>query len=166
MQVQMVNTGEHNEYYWLVSATEIRTLADLVVEFHRGLRLCITSFDSGPLRLSEEELAAGWVARNEVAVSPPLDGNVDIPHDQYDEWYLVSDESALDGASVFVNYCGFSPVAATADPDLLATIREQFWSQLGRVLPESYVAMGDNDVVVSRNRRFMQAVQAATETSG
>jgi hypothetical protein len=31
------------------------------------------------------------------------------------------------------------------------------------MLPESYVAMGDNDVVVSRNLRFVQAVQAAAE---
>jgi hypothetical protein len=105
----------------------------------------------------------GWAGRGAVAVSPPLGEAVEIPHDQYDEWYVLSDPAAVNGAEVFVNYGGFSLAAPAASPDWLAPIRERFWAQLGRVRPESFVAMGDNDVIVSRNSRFIQAVRAAAE---
>jgi hypothetical protein len=159
----MVQTGQHGEFHWLVSAAQIWALTDLVVRFHRGLRLCITCFDSGPIRLSHEELAAGWSARGEVAVSPTLDVAVEIPHDQYEEWYLLSDPAAVSGAEVFVNYGGFSLAAPAVGLDCMAPIQDRFWAQLGRVRPESYVAIGDNDVIVSRDSQFIEAVQAAAE---
>lgn len=171
----MIQTGEHGEYRWLVSG-EVRPLTALVLQFHRGLRLWITSFDSGPLRLGDEEVAEGWTTKGEVAVSPPLTEGLAVPHDEFDEWYLL-DRPAFetDEIEVFVNfgrftlvppaetYQTFDPTWEKAGLDWLAPIQERFWRQLGRLKPETYVAMGDHDVVVSRNDRFIQSVREAAE---
>jgi len=170
----MIHTGQHGEYQWLVSGSEIRGLADLVVRFHCGLRLCITAFDSGPLRLTREELEQGWTTQRAVAVSPPVDESLAIPHDQYDEWYLLENPSfAENDLEVFVNYGAFTLAPPTElckafDPtweksawEWLAPVQERFWLQLERLNPGTYVAVGDNDVIVSRNHRFIEAVHEA-----
>jgi hypothetical protein len=48
-------------------------------------------------------------------------------------------------------------------PDWFPAVQERFWSQLQRLKPESYVASGDRDVVVSRNQRFIDGVRQAAE---
>ncbi len=170
----MVDTGKQGGHHWLVSPSQVWPLTDLVLRFHHGLHLCVTAFDSGPIRPSEDEIAQGWTMQGNVMVSPPLNSTLSIPRDQYDEWYILA-RPAFAGAEieVFVNCGGFTLVAPeetykTFDPtwmrqglDWLTPIQERFWSQLERLNPETYVAVGDNDVVVSRNRRFIQAVQDA-----
>jgi acetyl esterase/lipase len=172
----MIHTGEYGEYRWLVSGSQIWPLSGLVLGSHRRLRLCITSFDSGPLRLADEEVAQGWTTQGDVAISPPVSEGLAVPHDQYDEWYLL-DRPTIDTGDieVFVNYGGFTLVPPaetyqTFDPtgekarlDWLAPIQERFWRQLDRLKPETFVAMGDNDIVVSRNHRFIQNVREAAE---
>ena len=172
----MIYTGSHGEYSWLVSGSQIWSLTDLVLRFHRGLRLCITCFDSGPLRLVDEEIAQGWTTQGQVTISPPLIEGMSIPHDQYDEWYLLdTPRFEKPDIEVFVNYGGLTLVAPaetckTFDPtwermglDWLAGVQERFWLQLERLQPASYVAVGDNDIVVSRNHRFVQSVREAAE---
>jgi len=172
----MVHVGERGEYHWLVSQAEVFDLTGLVLRYHRGLRLCVSSCDSRPLRLGQEELARGWTTRGEVAVSPPLEEALPIPQGGYDEWYLVRDPSFADQrVEVFVNYEGFTLLAPAATPgtgdpppgggdtDRLAALRERFWSQLERLKPETYVALGDHDVVVARNPHFIEVVRRAAE---
>jgi hypothetical protein len=167
----VIYTGTHVEYEWIVSSAEIRAIPKIVVEQHQRLRLCITAFDGGVIRPGAEEIAIGWTMRNEVMVSPPLTQSVKIPHDLYDEWYVVSDPSFADDAfEVFVNYGAFTLVAPevlcnTSDPtwekhgfDFLLPIQERFWAQLQRINPTTYVAVGDNDVIVSRNSEFIRCV--------
>ena len=170
----MVHTGEHDEYHWLVSTSQIWPLTDLMLRFNGGLHVCITSFDSGPIRLSQEEISQGWSMQGKVAISPPIIDSLTIPHDQYDEWYILA-QPAFDEIEieVFVNYGAFTVVSLaetckTFDPsweknglDWLAPIQERFWSQLQIIKPEIYIGMGDNDVVVSRNRDFIQSVRDA-----
>jgi hypothetical protein len=174
----MIHTGEHGEYRWLVSDSLILRLRPPVLRFHSGLRLCITSFDSGPLRLTEEEIILGWTTQGNVAISPPVTAGLAVPHDQYDEWYLL-DHPAFDAGDfeVFVNYGGFTLVAPAetyqtfdrtwekAGLDWLSPIQERFWRQLARLKPETYVAVGDKDIVVSRNHRFMESVREAAEAA-
>jgi hypothetical protein len=124
----------------------------------------------------EDELAQGWTTQGKVAISPLLIEGMSIPHDQYDEWYLLdTPKFDKDDFEVFVNYGSFTLVAPADvykifDPtsersglDWLVPVQERFWFQLERLRPESYVAIGDNDVVVSRNHRFVENVREAAE---
>jgi hypothetical protein len=105
--------------------------------------------------------------------SSPLVEGLDIPHDQYDEWYLFEEPPpAAWQPEVFVNYGGFTlaPIAdilSTYDPtwdrrglDYLVPIQERFWAQLERVDPVTYGAVGDYDVVVSKRREFIERLRA------
>jgi len=169
----MIHTGKHDEYWWLAWEYAIPSLADLVVRFHLGLRACVTSFDSGPLILSQDEVANGWSTHGGLTISPPLKVGFSIPHDQYDEWLLVN-HADFEKAEieVFVNYGGFTlvPPDEISDPTYdknmlqwLPPLQERFWLQMKRVRPESYAALGDNDIVASRNERFIQGVREADE---
>jgi hypothetical protein len=40
-------------------------------------------------------------------------------------------------------------------------VQERFWKQMARVRPLSYVAMGDNDVIVTRNQEFVSQFRIA-----
>jgi hypothetical protein len=159
----MIRTGQRGDYSWLVSTTRIPAFTDLIIRSHLGLRLCISSFDSGPLRLTDDELAVGWTMQGTVAVSPSLNTVLEIPYDCFDEWYILNSPEVIGDVKVFVNYVGFSLSASPGDFGDSADLRSWFWEQLERIRPESYVAMGDNDIVVSRNRLLVQAVLAAAE---
>jgi hypothetical protein len=174
----MLHTGQQGEYHWLVSGPEIWDLAAIVVRFHRGLRLCITAFDSGPLRLTSEELDQGWSAQRGVAISPRIEGSLAIPHDQYDEWYVLDDPKPLErDIEVFVNYGAFTlvPPAETyktyhptwekSGLEWLALAQDRFWEQLQQIQPMTFVASGDNDVVVSRDNRFIESIRSAAASA-
>jgi hypothetical protein len=169
----MVRSGQHGRFHWLVASSSLPSLAAATVRFHPGSRLCITAFDSGPIRPGPEEEVRGWMTRGNVMVSPPLAEGLEIPHDQYDEWYLLDDPPPPGWEpEVFVNYGGFTlaaieEVLRTYDPtwdkhglDYLVPIQERFWAQMEQVDPISYVAMGDQDVVVSRRREFIEHLRA------
>ena len=166
-----MNTGKYSEYYWLVSAETLWSLPNAVKKYHSGFRLGITSFDSGPINPNDAEIEKGWISQNGVMISPPLSDGIEIPYDQYDEWYLARDLSIVASKlEVFVNYGGFSLVPPEEsyqdfDPtwergtlDFLIPIQERFWQQMMKLKPETYVAMGDNEVVVSKNRDFINYV--------
>jgi hypothetical protein len=169
-----IYTGEHEGYHWLVAPDVALSQLEVVLQFHQGLRLCITSYDSGVIRPNDSETAVGWTMRRDVMVSPPLTSSLEIPHDQYDEWYILDSPTfADDKFEVFVNYGGFTlrppeETYKTFDPTWdktglshLAQIQDRFWSQLARICPETYIAMGDLDVIVSRNQRFLGRLQIA-----
>jgi hypothetical protein len=169
----MVWSGQHGRFHWLVAPSSLPSVEEATVRFHAGLRLCITSFDSGPIRPSPEEQARGWVTRGSIMVSPPRAEVLDIPSDQYDEWYLLDESPPSEWTpEIFVNYGGFTLVAIeeiykTCDPtwdkhglDYLVPIQDRFWAQMEQVDPVSYVAMGDHDVVVSKRREFIEQLRA------
>ena len=165
----VLQRGEHGSFQWLVSSEPLPSLVEVAVRYHTGLRLCITSFDSGPISPTPEELNAGWTKSANIMVSPPLADGLEVPHDQYDEWYIFDHPPPVElSPDIFVNHCGFSIVPPDeiwkADDlksdrhalDWLILIQERFWEQMRRVDPISYIAMGDNDVVVSKRREFIE----------
>jgi hypothetical protein len=172
LEAPMFYEGNRDGYYWLATRDEIRPLPNLVREAHRGLRVGITSFDSGPLVPEPVEVELGWTVQGRVMVSPPLTEDLFIPHDNHDEWYLVEracfDQHAME---IFVNSCGFtlaspSELEAPADRewlDFLQALQQRFWEQIQRLQPMTYVAMGENDIVVSRRRDFVDRVRAEVE---
>lgn len=163
-----IATGRRDDYEWLATQ-QVLTLD--VATFHPARHLCITSCDSLCIVPSEEELRVGWRLCGRTMVSPPLVHDLEIPCDQYDEWYIMrTPDFPQSGLEVFVNLGGFTLVVpgeihkisdATRDKhgqDYLGQLQERFWAQIERLQPESYIASGDNDIVVSRNRAFMEHV--------
>jgi hypothetical protein len=167
-------TGMHGKWSWLVVRELIRELSGLVTEYHAGQRLCITAFDSGPITPSPEERRIGWTLLGDVMVSPPLTPQLQIPCDEYDEWYVFQFlPTSINVTDRYVNYCGFNlanPYELTASQDptwdrtnygWLVPLQRQFWSDIERLNPTSYISSGDVDVVVSRDPAFVQRMHDA-----
>jgi hypothetical protein len=154
---QSTKTGVQCPYSWLTTDQhDLRSLMENCPQTIVGKYIAVTSQDSGPLILTEEEKSAGWQSRKNVAYSPQAQ-TVDKLHygecGEFDEWYVS--EAPLDLGQLrhdnvfefvmvpgqvwtFVNYLDFS----LHDPecrDILATL---FWMQLDWIQPESYVADG------------------------
>ena len=118
-----------------------------------------------------EEQDLGWQQESSVSLSPRLHNELAIPHDQYDEYYVSRTKLEFpSNLEVFVNYGAFTlehPDALTKndDPtyekkrfDFLYPLQERFWQQLTMIDPESYIAIGDRDIFVSKNESFINAI--------
>ncbi|MDG3003879.1 hypothetical protein [Paludisphaera mucosa] len=162
----MIQSGRRGRYHWLVSETALPSLGEATVRFHPGARLCITAYDSGPIQPWPEEEGLGWTTRGSVMMSPPLAGGLHIPQDDYDEWYLLNEPPRPDWRpEIFVNYSGFSlvpvddPTSDRLGLEYLVPIQERFWAQIEQIDPASYIAIGDQDVVVSKHREFIDHIR-------
>ncbi len=165
---ELLATGSHGDYRWLASQRVLADLLRLCPTVILGKYVAVTSFDSGPLILSAEEIAAGWVSRKGIAYSPLVQSPKMLPHDLYDEWYIFQQpvdigvsrlgsnifEPSLQAGEVgdFVNYC-FS----LHRPDTKA-LTDLFWGQLERVRPESYIADNEYLTFVSRDEGLFAVV--------
>ncbi len=152
-------TGSRGQYHWLERTAgylwDVLEISPQVVE---GNFVSVTSYDSGPLRLSPEEVAQGWYKHGDLAVSPLVTKADLVPNDLYDEWYIFGTPTEFSGYEVFVNYSGFS--LHTGNSEAIA-LQERFWQQLERISPSSYLAEGDNLIWVTLDTvLFKQVVQA------
>jgi hypothetical protein len=142
-------TGKRNEYGWVEWEWRSRFLTDLLPVFPQlviGQYLVNTSFDSGSLSLSPEEINRGWHKHNDLALSPVIKDVSEIPYCHYSEWYVFSSPVTFDDYESFINYGGFSL-------ELLEfrELQERFWQQLERLAPETFLAEGDNLICVTRD---------------
>lgn len=166
-------SGRHGDYDWFVSREWIEDLAALILREHVGLRLWITTFDGGSITPNEEELDVGWEVVGNIMVSPPMTPDLEIPQNHDNEWYIFEDLNPRTFCDErFVSYGGFNladpqEMAASFDPswerdglDYLYPIQERFWTQIGKLLPFTYIGIGDNDVVVTRHRQFADLIRA------
>lgn len=154
-----MKSGQSHNYYWLVSRNEIPDIDNLVIKYHENYILHLATFDSGPLAPSEEEQKQGWSTDGEILFSPPLSNKVDIPYGQYDEWYLSKTKLNFpDRFDRFVNYSGFN---LSPESEFNPEILNRFWIQLVDINPDTYVAIGDNDIVVSKNETLIEYIKNA-----
>jgi len=168
----MLTVGSQGVYEWLVTDQEfdlLRICPAVVLAKY----LAITSFDSGPLVPTEEDKAAGWESRGNIAYSSKIHDVESVPRDEYDEWYIF--DSLVDlgtshvrenvfevpqeqgHVSVFVNY-GFA-----LHPPERAGLANLFWPQMERIRPESYVADNDYLTFVSANKTLFVSVLGAVK---
>ncbi len=171
----MLTVGSQGLYEWLVTDQEF-DLLKVCPEVVLGKYIAITSIDSGPLVPSEEETAAGWESRLEIAYSPRIQDVQGLPRAGWGEWYIFDNPTDLGTShlagnvfevpqqqghiSVFVNYNFALHQQEMKD---LATL---FWQQIERIRPESYV--GDNNYLnfASVNKTLFANVRAALKTLG
>lgn len=80
-----------------------------------GKAVAVVSFDSGPLKPTDEERQRGWsydtkaVAYFDVLTEEELKEN--ICANNWDEWYLFDQPKGIEVSDVFVNYSGFRLIA-------------------------------------------------------
>jgi hypothetical protein len=168
----VVETGSRGAYRWLTTSREsLHPLLDACPQTVLNKYVAVTSLDSGPLVLHEEERAAGWENRSGIAYSPKLQSVQQLPQAGYDEWYIFQSPADLGqvwqgdvfdaplpsgSVAVFVNYGGFS----LHNPGMQRLL-DLFWTQLESIRPESFVADGDLLNFVSRDQELFAAVCAA-----
>jgi hypothetical protein len=144
--------------YALEYAIELKVCPDFVI----GKCLIITSFDSGPLRVSAEELAKGWREIGNLVIVPRVQSTEELPYDQYDEWLVFPNYAEPEVPETFVNsglfrlahFSTLEAEATAAVPNgadilgaryragLLAERQERFWDLIVRVNPETWIGNG------------------------
>jgi hypothetical protein len=117
----------------------------------------------------------GWPHVDGVTYVPRVTDVSVLPHDEYDEWYILDSVRRLGPLTTFVNYLGFGP----SDPekrmgapdvgwDLVGRKyyverederQNEFWGQLERIQPESCIVNGDLFVFVTTNKALFDAVE-------
>ncbi len=173
-------TGVHEEYRWLIMPDRgIYSLLNICPEIVLGKYLAVTSIDSGPLRLTEQEKVEGWWSTEaarvfqgnslspwesqddwKVAYSPSITSVHGLPnqtHDEssagYDEWYVFEKPVPIEEIETFVNWGGFRLYA----PEF-QWCTDRFWKQIAKLKPESYIADGTVFTVVTRNPKLFELI--------
>ena len=183
----MTFAGSRGPYRWFVTKhDDLSTLIKSCPQSLANKYIAVTSLDSGPKILTDEEKSLGWHSRNEIAYSPQItlseDGHLKgVWAGQcggYDEWYVFEsphDLGALCDGNVFesdllagkiwtfVNYAdGF----ALHNPEM-SDLTGLFWKQLEWIQPESFIADGGPYMTfVSRNESIFVATCNALKDLG
>jgi hypothetical protein len=87
-----LHVGSHEGYDWLVSTDTLSDVLQVCPDVVLGKYIAVTSFDSGPLVLNDEEKATGWQTNNGIAYSPRIVRIEMLSCDQYDEWYVFPNQ--------------------------------------------------------------------------
>jgi hypothetical protein len=137
-----------------------------------GKYAAITSFDSGPLELTEGQRSSGWVSQSEIAYSSETQYVNVVPQAYFSELYVfgaptnlgvLADrnrnifESGMQQGQVhaFVNFdFGFH------DPKY-ADLARMFWQQLAWMKAESYLAENDYLIFVTASPKLFAPVYEA-----
>ena len=175
-----IRHGSRDGFWWVWSRdSRLSDVLAAVPELVVGKIVAVTSFDSGPLSLTEEDLRRGWTARGSVALSPVVQSADQLSMGEWDEWYVLDEAMPLPELAVFVNFDGFTPspmrvpdVDATwckaAAADLLRSREElanAFWSQISAVRPFAFIAEGDSFTCVVSDEKLARKVLAAMEAA-
>jgi hypothetical protein len=171
--------GSKGEYHWLTTGQDdLGTLITRCPQIFLGRYLAVTSLDSGPLDLNEEEIASGWQRRGDIAYSPRIESVEKLRYGVcagYDEWYVS--ESPLDLGQIiagnifearlgpgrvqaFVNFIGFG----FHDPEMDSPV-QLFWAQLEWIHPMCYVGDGSLLNFVCRDKEQFSTVLNALPES-
>jgi hypothetical protein len=143
-------TGERCDFRWFQAGDlSLGALVEAVPELVRDRFVVVTSFDSGPLRLTPEDIALGWQQCGTLAVSPKSPASRPLPLGEWDEWFVFEEVPPVRSAEVFINYGGFSLKPDPENEWHQATL-ERFWGQIAEWRPESYLAEGDNLICITR----------------
>jgi hypothetical protein len=173
--IKPLSSGSRGDYDWLTSnyyslEEFLRSCPQVVL----GKYLVVTSSDSTPLALSEDERASGWQSRNGLAYSPKISSIEKLPYDahcHYDEWYVFSSPTDLgklvaDERNIFIQRPSKGEVAAFVNfnlqlhrPEAELPV-EMFWQQLDWIRPVTYLAdCQDCLTVVSADKALMEVAR-------
>src|ERR1700739_2301396 len=84
-----------NGYQWLVSTDRQLDVLECCPDIVLGKYIAITSFDSGPLGLTEEQRSVGWISQDEIAYSPEIQHVEMVPQAYFSELYVFGAPTIL-----------------------------------------------------------------------
>lgn len=171
----VMKSGRHGKWWWLETAEH--TLDSIVDDCPRvliGRYVAITAFDSGELIPTAAERETGWTKDGPTAISPvvaDVSSLPNLPHDQFDEWWVFDRRPAAFEQEAFVNYGAFSLAPAAelkegADPSwdkaLIQShienredLQARFWAAMEALQPALFIGDGDRlSVVTSSEAEF------------
>ena len=152
------STGNWCGFRWFQARNlSLGDLVEAVPNLVRERFVVVTSLDSGPLRLTDDELAEGWRQVGSLTVSPKSPAPWSLPRGGWDEWYVFEGAPPAHAPEVFVNYSGFSLRPAPGNEGQQSAVG-RFWGQLAEWWPESYLAEGDNLICVTRQEVAVPAL--------
>ena len=186
-----MHCGNWHDYQWLecvglsISAV-LQSCPEALIE----RCIVVSSFDSGPLKPTAEEVSKGWRQSGDLLIVPRIRETGELPLDQYDEWYVFATETIPSTIEVFVNDPRFTLLAPAAlaaktladaaissQPDLVGAGRHAaelveflierqsvFWRQIGVLNPESYISDGDRFILVTRLPELFAKISAVAST--
>jgi hypothetical protein len=181
IETNAIHCGSSGHFRWVVSDNCLDDILQVCPEIVVGKYVAVTAFDSGPIRnLTDEECAAGWELRNDIAYSPRIASTEELFHDNcYDEWYIFNSPADLGGRvpqsfnifqtplrqgeiQAFVNY-----QLSLHLPDMEA-VAKIFWEQMNRVDPHVYLAdcqqwltiVSSDEILINKCHRALEALNA------
>lgn len=168
----MIKKGTHGAYSWFqLNNDYLSSLIFGVQELVVGKYVAIVAYDGEPYRLRSDEIKAGWQQSNSVALSPVVQRPLELPVNQFDEWYIFPRLTPFMIKESFINYGGFSLSDKKIDNPFLSKAyqkklnehsvtgsakEERFWKQLELVEPETYIAETDKLIIVTSNQDLVK----------
>jgi hypothetical protein len=168
----LLQTGSTNGYQWLVSTDRHLDVLECCPDVVLGKYVAITSFDSGPLRLTEGQKSAGWVSHGGIAYSPKIQQVNMVPQAYFSESYVFDGPRNLGvladpNRNIFESEMQQGQVHAFVNLDFgfhdpkSADLAHMFWQQLGWRNAESYLAENDYLILVTANPKVFAPVYEA-----
>jgi hypothetical protein len=149
-----IRSGRFGDWNWLCATPTVdypllSRLITSVPSVVRNRHVAITSFDSGPLKPSEDEQRWGWRAEGDVLWTGQITDPDVLPMAGYDEWYVYDRPVVLQDFQVFVNYPDFRlydpELILREDPtwepravELQLRCQRAFWEQIARLAPSPF----------------------------
>jgi hypothetical protein len=84
----LLEIGSTNGYQWLVSTNRKLEVLQCCPHAVLGKHLAITSFDSGPLEVTDQLRSDGWASRGGIAYSPAIQRVDMVPQAYFSELYV------------------------------------------------------------------------------
>jgi hypothetical protein len=168
----LLQAGSTNGYQWLVSTDTQLDVLECCPDVVLGKYVAITSFDSGPLALTEAQRSAGWVSQGEIAYSPEIQHVNTVPQAYFSEVYVFGAPTNLGvladrNKNIFESEMKQGRVHAFVNFDFgfhdpgYADLSQMFWQQLGWMKAESYLAENDYLIFVTANLQVFAPVYEA-----
>ena len=168
----LLQTGSTKDYQWLVSTDRQLDVLECCPDVVLGKYVAVTSFDSGPLGLTEAQTSAGWVSQGEIAYSPEIHHVDMVPQAYFSELYVFGAPTILGvladpHKNIFESEMKQGQVHAFVNFDFgfhdpgYADLSQMFWQQLGWMKAESYLAENDYLIFVTANPKVFAPVYEA-----
>ncbi len=151
-----MKSGKHNEYFWFQSVNTEFTIDDFLLKLKPFLVnsfVCITSFDSSTIHLTEFEVSEGWRTSYKIAISPKLKTETEIPSAGFDELYVFAQEPEFyNNIDIYVNYSDFNL-------DENCSLTQAFWENLKIHKPLVYLAEGTNLKIITSDINLKNEIE-------